>query len=95
MAPLAAPGFDDMTPGDGLPPGRFSSQRPNCYYEAGYAQALHKEMILTNYMGSPIAFSLHNHQFIVWNTEEELKKKLEERFRRLSSSQKATGAHGP
>lgn len=61
----------------------LSGERPNCYYEAGYAHALHKEIILTNYKASPIAFNLRNHPFIEWKSEPELEGKLRERFKEL------------
>lgn len=58
----------------------LSGERPNCYYETGFAHALGKELILTIHKNSKIHFDLVSHRFIQWNTERELRERLRERL---------------
>lgn len=58
----------------------LTGERPNCYYETGYAHALGKELVLTIQKGARVHFNLAAYRFIEWGSEEELKAKLEERF---------------
>jgi hypothetical protein len=58
----------------------LSGERPNCYYEAGFAHALGKAMILTVHKDDEIHFDLAGYRFIVWETEMELRNKLLARF---------------
>lgn len=64
----------------------LTGARPNCYYETGFAHALGKEIILLSHKKEAIHFDLQGHRFIQWSTEEELRKKLRERFSALESS---------
>jgi hypothetical protein len=59
----------------------LSGERPNCYYEAGYAQALGKEIIFSIRQEEPLHFDLAGYRFIQWQTEAELRSKLTERLR--------------
>jgi hypothetical protein len=61
----------------------LTGERPNCYYEVGYAQALQKEIILTIQKGSSVHFDLSSYRFIEWETENELKQKLRTRFKAI------------
>lgn len=61
----------------------LSGERPNCYYETGFAHALGKEIILTIKESEKIHFDLNGYRFITWKTEAELRKKLKERFEAL------------
>ena len=61
----------------------LSGERPNCYYDAGYAHALNKELILTIRKGEAIHFDLAAHRFIQWETEAELREALNHRLRAL------------
>lgn len=71
----------------------LTGERPNCYYEAGFAHAIGKEMIFTIRKGTPIHFDLYTYRFIEWETEEDLRKKLNERFKAISRGKTAkTGA---
>lgn len=54
----------------------LSGARPNCYYEAGYAQALGKTMIFCIRDNERIHFDLGAYRFIKWQTEEDLRQKL-------------------
>lgn len=58
----------------------LSGERPNCYYEAGFAHAIGKEMIFTIRKGTRIHFDLSTYRFIEWETEDELRKGLKSRF---------------
>lgn len=58
----------------------LTGERPNCYYEIGYAHALGKELILTIHKDSKIHFDLAGHRFIQWETEKELMDSLRLRF---------------
>jgi hypothetical protein len=67
----------------------LTGERPNCYYEAGFAHAIGKEIVFTIQRGTNIHFDLAGHRFIEWETDNELKNELDKRFKaireRLSS----------
>ena len=63
----------------------LSGERPNCYYEAGFAQALGKPIIFTVRESDKIHFDLAAYRFIVWDTESSLRRKLGERLAALAS----------
>ncbi len=54
----------------------LSGERPNCYYEAGFAHALGKTMVFCVRHGENIHFDLAGYRFIQWKTEEDLRVKL-------------------
>lgn len=56
----------------------LSGERPNCYYEAGFAHALGKTMIFCIRQGEKIHFDLTGYRFIQWSTEQDLRQKLRE-----------------
>jgi hypothetical protein len=58
----------------------LTGERPNCYYEAGFAHAIGKEMIFTIKRGATIHFDLAAYRFIEWETEDELRRELSKRF---------------
>ena len=58
----------------------LSGERPNCYYETGFAHALGKDIILTIHKDSDIHFDLAFHRFIQWETENELRSALRARL---------------
>lgn len=64
----------------------LSGGRPNCYYEAGFAHALGKEIILVIQDGEAAHFDLQGHRFIQWKTESELKRKINQRLKALEQS---------
>lgn len=68
----------------------LSGARPNCYYEAGFAHALGKEIILTIRDGENAHFDLQGHRFIQWKTESDLKKKVGQRLKALETSNAKT-----
>jgi TIR domain len=59
----------------------------NCYYEAGYAHALGKELILTNKKGIELPFDLRTYSSIEWSDAEELQRRLGDRLAILAKSQ--------
>jgi nucleoside 2-deoxyribosyltransferase len=62
----------------------LTGERPNCYYEAGYAHALGKDVILTIMKNEKIHFDLSGNRFIQWATEADLRSNLRERFKFLT-----------
>jgi nucleoside 2-deoxyribosyltransferase len=54
----------------------LTGERPNCYYEAGYAHALGKDMILTIRKGDPIHFDVADYRFIEWKDANHLANEL-------------------
>lgn len=63
----------------------LTGERPNCYYEAGYAHALGKEIIFTVKDGEKVHFDLAGNRFILWKTEGQLRSAL---IKRLEAIQK-------
>ncbi len=61
----------------------LSGERPNCYYETGFAHALGKDIVLTIHKDSDIHFDLSSHRFIQWETEREYRDALRTRFDKL------------
>lgn len=61
----------------------LTGERPNCYYETGFAHALGKHIILTIKENEKLHFDLAGHRFIVWKTEADLRKKLRERLKAM------------
>lgn len=61
----------------------LTGERPNCYYEAGFAHAIGKEIIFTIHKGHNIHFDLAGYRFIEWETEDELRRALTTRFRAI------------
>ena len=58
----------------------LSGERPNCYYEAGFAHALGKEIIFSIKEDDKIHFDLAGYRFMTWRTEAQLRNKLRERL---------------
>jgi len=58
----------------------LSGERPNCYYEAGFAHALGKPMVFCVRQKDKIHFDLAAYRFIVWDTEASLRRQLQARF---------------
>jgi hypothetical protein len=69
----------------------LTGDRPNCYYEAGFAHALEKEMIFTILKGSKPHFDLADYRFIEWETEEDLRVELRKRFTAIQKRQAKKG----
>lgn len=54
----------------------LTNERPNVYYEIGYAKGLDKKLILTSKKGAPVHFDLQGLRRIEWTGSENLKKQL-------------------
>jgi len=63
----------------------LTGERPNCYYETGFAHALGKELILSIKKSDVIHFDLSGYRFIIWETEAELRNLLKQRLESISS----------
>jgi hypothetical protein len=62
----------------------LSGERPNCYYETGFADALGRTLILTIRKGEARHFDIAGRRFIFWETEQELRTQLRERLAALA-----------
>lgn len=65
----------------------LSGARPNCYYEAGFAHALGKQLIFTIKKSDTVHFDLSGYRFIQWETESELRRELNKRFEGMEQEQ--------
>ena len=65
----------------------LSGESPDCYYEAGFAHALGREIIFSIRKNHDIPFDLAGHRFITWCTEAEFRRKLKERLRSYNSKE--------
>jgi len=54
----------------------ITNERPNVYYEIGYAKGLDKKLILTSKKGTPVHFDLYGYNRVEWTGSENLKKQL-------------------
>ena len=54
----------------------LTNERPNVYYEIGYAMGLNKKLILTSKKDEKIHFDLHGYNRIEWSGSENLKEQL-------------------
>jgi hypothetical protein len=66
----------------------LTGERPNCYYEAGYAHALEKKVIFTLKRGEKVHFDLSGYRYIEWSTEQELREQLRKRFQNIYRKRK-------
>ena len=67
----------------------LSGERPNCYYEAGFAHALGKELIFCIRDGDEIHFDLAGRRFIVWDTEAKFRHELRARLEAIAAKDDA------
>ena len=63
----------------------LSQERPNCYYEAGYAHALGKEIIFSIRNGEKVHFDLSGYRMITWANHVDLRKQLTVRLNAIES----------
>jgi len=64
----------------------LTNERPNVYYEIGYARGLSKRLILTLKKGAPVHFDLQGYNRIEWSGTENLKKQLRPVVEEISRS---------
>lgn len=65
----------------------LTGNRPNCYYECGFAHALGKEMIFCAKSTSKVHFDLAGYRFIKWTTEADLRKQITSRLKSLEDKE--------
>ncbi|HEV3163686.1 MAG TPA: DUF444 family protein [Isosphaeraceae bacterium] len=58
----------------------MTEDRPNCYYELGYAHALGKVVIPTIYREPTLHFEVQDYHFIVYSSAEDLRERLNRRI---------------
>jgi hypothetical protein len=73
----------------------LTKERPNVFFEAGYAEGLGKIPIYLARQGTPIHFDLKDYPIIEFRNMKELKEKLTKRFLALSKQPKEPGFGGP
>jgi nucleoside 2-deoxyribosyltransferase len=66
----------------------LTEDRPNCYFEAGYAVALNKSIIFQRLNAPPkytavFHFDVQDYPFILYHTVADLRKKLDDRLKAL------------
>jgi len=64
----------------------LTNNRPNVYYEVGYAKGLGKKLILTSKKDSKVHFDLHGYNRLEWSGSENLKKQLKPIVEEISRS---------
>ena len=55
----------------------LTNERPNCYYEVGYAHSIGKPVIILAKEGTPRHFDLSTHKWNYWTDYKDLKPKIE------------------
>jgi hypothetical protein len=58
----------------------LTHERPNVYYEVGYAHGLEKEVILTAHRGTPIHFDIASYNVILYDSATELEERVARRL---------------
>ena len=62
----------------------LTNSRPNVYYEAGYAHGQGKKVIFVAEKGTDVEFDLRDYPIIFFDSQRQLKERLEERLRALA-----------
>jgi hypothetical protein len=65
----------------------LTGNRPNCYYECGFAHALGKELVLCAKNSAKVHFDLAGYRFIKWATEADLRKQILARIKALENTE--------
>ena len=58
----------------------LTHERPNVYYEIGYAHGLQKEVVLTAQKGTPVHFDIASHNVIFYESATELEDRIAKRL---------------
>jgi guanylate kinase len=61
-------------------------ERPNCYYEIGFAHALEKKVILTAMKPTKVHFDISTFPIIFYDTFSELERRLKDVFKRIKQN---------
>lgn len=64
----------------------LTNERPNVYYEIGYARGLEKQLILTAKEGAEVHFDLQGYSVLRWSGTEQLKETIEPHVGAIASS---------
>jgi len=64
-----------------------SEERPNVYYELGFAQGAGKRVIVTAVKGTKLPFDISDIAVIFWEGQKQLKEKLRERMEAIALTQ--------
>jgi hypothetical protein len=67
----------------------LTGERPNCYFETGFAYALGKECIFSAKRGERVHFDLSGNRFLQWDTEAEFRTELRARLQAISDRRSA------
>ena len=59
----------------------LTHERPNVYYEVGYAHGMQKEVVLTAYEGTNVHFDIASHNVIFYASATELEQRVAKRLR--------------
>lgn len=63
----------------------LTTERPNCYYEVGYAHAIGKPVVILAKDGTPRHFDLAAHKWTYWSDYKDLKTKLDKELQGVLS----------
>jgi hypothetical protein len=70
----------------------LTHERPNVYYEVGYAHGLQKEVVLTAQKGTQVHFDIAAYNVIFYNSATELESRITKRLQaRISNSESING----
>lgn len=67
----------------------LTNERPNVYFETGYALALNRNIILARREGAKVHFDLDQRKAIIYDTPLDLREKLIDRFEAILSAKQA------
>ncbi|OXM84575.1 hypothetical protein [Paenibacillus rigui] len=65
----------------------LTMESPNCYYEAGFAHALGKEIVFCIKKDGKVHFDLSSNRFIEWRSDSDYREKLTERLKAIREKQ--------
>jgi hypothetical protein len=64
-----------------------SEEKPNVYYELGFAQGAGKRVIVTAFKGTTLPFDISDVSVIFWDGQKQLREKLKDRMQAIASTQ--------
>lgn len=72
-----------------------SEEKPNVYYELGFAQGAGKRVIVTAFKGTTLPFDISDVSVIFWEGQKQLREKLKDRMQAIASTQGRVTFSGP